>query len=219
MRRRGRRPTQKPVNADRSTSLRLRWIDACPSGTHRPQLVSLLAGLPIELRQQNVQLDDDDALIALDPPAPPDAPINELIRTFRQSRRPVATLRPVASTRPADLLIVTFDGLLAQLPDGYDSSLLDEVLITLLRQESANDRQRYEVWLRRALFNAALARLDAGQSHHACRLLSQAMDIGPVPDELDRTDREGVAEALAWTTEHDGEEYEYRRRLQAWLLT
>ncbi len=160
-------------------------------------------------------MSNDDALIVVDPPEGGDS---SSIRAFRASKRPVVTLRPMASTRPADLLIAAFDGLLAQLDDGCESIRLDEALLELLRQQSVIDLNRYEVWLRRALFNAALARIDDGQNQYACRLLAEAMELGSVPDELERNDRMDLAEALGMPNKSDGDDYEYWRRVQAWLL-
>ena len=113
---------------------------------------------------------------------------------------------------------MAFDGILAQLDDEMDSTPYDLVLITLLREESCNCPSRYQVWLQRALVNAAIAQLDDGETGDSLTLLEEALTLGPVPQELDRDDRTALNDAIRASTLSE-RTYARLERVQAWLLS
>lgn len=197
----------------------LRWIDADVCGAHRDGLSALLSDLPVQVRTEVIASNDDQALLALEPPTDETAPIRRVMRDFRSSGRPVAILRPKANTRPADLLIAAFDGLLSQLPDSVESTPFDEVLLGLLRRECLQAPERYRVWLQSALLNAAVARLYEADTSRVVTLFSEAMALGPVPSDLNRGHRMELVEALEEEESESGEGLIAKRRVQDWLLS
>lgn len=206
------------MSEDGLRHLELGWLDGDPQGIHRSALLARLRSLPLVLRTKPASIGDADALIAVDPPRDDDDPMNRRIRDYRSSSRPVVNLRPTASTRPEDLLIVAFDGLLAQLDDDADSALLDRVLIALLRREWSAQPERYRVWLQRALLTAAIARVSEAEIENAVTLLRDAMQLGPVPHELTESNRRALASALDAPSEPMEKAVRARRQVQDWLL-
>ena len=202
------------------SDLALRWVDSDPGGTGRSALLNLISQLPIELRTEHETSVDDDALIVIDPPkAENDVSFVRLVREFQSTDRPTAALRPTSQTAPADLLIVVFDGLLAQLSETADSTPFDDVLLALLRREWMTEPRRYEVWYQRALLNAAIAQLFDAKTKRAVSLLLTARELGAPPSELSPSDCESIVDALLEGTSESTEERQELRKLQDWLLS
>ncbi|MEL7369724.1 MAG: hypothetical protein AAFN74_12480 [Myxococcota bacterium] len=198
------------------SNINLRWIDGNPQGTHRNALVAILDDLGVEIRTERNALDDDDGLVFLDP-AVGSSQLEKLTVEFRGSQRPVVTLRPSDRTQPADLLISTFDGLLAQIPEGQKSQQLDRALITLLRRQYLRDPSRYGGWLSRALVNAAIAGLFEGEIAPALEMFVEASDLGAPPHELDKESRMALFDRLEAIQTSDQALRTQLERVQVWL--
>ena len=130
----------------------------------------------------------------------------------------MATLKPTSETRAEDLLIVAFDGLLAQSDDGPEMWPIDAALIALLRREADKQPDRYRKWLQQALLNAAIARMFEAETSTALSFFTSAMALGGPPDELSELDSNDLIEAFG---PPESLSEEHRRRLaelQGWLL-
>ncbi len=174
--------------------------------------------MPVIRRTEPTALADDDALVLIDPVFP-DERVERIKDDFRASGRPFVTLWPTAATRPADLLIIGFDGLVAQLDEEQSSERFDSVIIGLLRREHAIAPQPYTGWLIRALVNAAVAKLFDGRVDASLSLLDEARTLGPPPDELDQALRRELATDLQAHTLGATQDRMRSEHVQAWLLS